>query len=338
MPQLAPARHARPRTDALGPLARAARAARAAVGVGCAALAAACVPPARPPGTVVFASGTDLESANGLVTVHRLSQQVQRYALFVTLARYDSLLRPAPYFARSWTWSADRRALTLALDPGLRWHDGVPTGSADVVFTLDAARDVATGYPRYGDLAALARVEATDSVTAVLRFTAPQPDFPAVLCELPLLPAHLLGGVPHGEMRRAAFNLAPVGNGPFRFVRRDAGQRWLFERNAAFPPSLGGPPRIARFVVAVVDEPTTKFAGLVSGELDVAGIAPTTAALAARDPALRVLTYPVQFVTGIVFNVARPPCRAPPTPRRRAGSSASPGPTPDRRARRARRR
>jgi ABC-type transport system substrate-binding protein len=57
----------------------------------------------------------------------------------------------------------------------------------------------------------------------------------------------------------------------------------------------------------VVDEPTTKFAGLVSGELDVAGIAPTAAALAARDSLVRVLSYPVQFATGIVFNPARAP-------------------------------
>ena len=38
----------------------------------------------------VFASGADLQSANPLVTVHPLSRQVQRYALFVTL---DPLVR-----------------------------------------------------------------------------------------------------------------------------------------------------------------------------------------------------------------------------------------------------
>jgi ABC-type transport system substrate-binding protein len=60
-------------------------------------------------------------------------------------------------------------------------------------------------------------------------------------------------------------------------------------------------------IVAVVDEPTTKFAGLVGGELHVAGIAPTMASLAARDPALRVLDYPVLFATALVFNVAKDP-------------------------------
>jgi peptide/nickel transport system substrate-binding protein len=256
---------------------------------------------------VVFASGSDLESANPLVTVHPLSRQVQRYALFVTLAQYDSALRPTPYFARAWTWSAGRRELTFALDTALHWHDGRPTTAADVAFTIAAARDPATGYPRAVDLAGIIAVEPSGAAAVTLRFGAPQASFPTVLCELPVLPAHLLADVPRGEMRRAAFNLAPTGNGPFRFVRRDAGQRWLFARNDAFPSSLGGPPGIARFVVAVVDEPTTKFAGLVSGELDVAGIAPTSAALARRDSSIRVLSYPVQFATGVVFNSARPP-------------------------------
>jgi peptide/nickel transport system substrate-binding protein len=57
----------------------------------------------------------------------------------------------------------------------------------------------------------------------------------------------------------------------------------------------------------VVDEATTKFAGLVGGELDVAGIAPSMASLVDRDPSLRVLDYPVLVSYGIVFNTHRPP-------------------------------
>jgi peptide/nickel transport system substrate-binding protein len=271
------------------------------------ALAAACAPAPRARDTVVYASGADLESANPLVTVHPLSRQVQRYALFVTLVRWDSTLAPQPYFARRWEWGSDRRSLTFHLASGLHWHDGIPTTARDVVFTLDAARDRATGFPRYADLARITAVEAPDDSTVRLTFDAPPPDLPPILCELPILPRHLLGTVPRSEMRRAAFNTAPVGNGPFRFVQRDAGTRWVFERTPDFPAALGGPASIARLVVAVVDEPTTKFAGLVSGDLDVAGIAPTMASLAARDPALRVLSYPVLFSYALVFNTAKPP-------------------------------
>jgi peptide/nickel transport system substrate-binding protein len=268
---------------------------------------AACAAPERPAGTVVYASGADLESANPLVTVHPLSRQVQRYALFVTLARFDSALAAQPYFARRWRWSDDRRELTLQLEPTLRWHDGRPTTARDVAFTLDAARDPATGYARASDLAALESARAADDTTVVLRFSTAQADIPGVLCELPIVPAHLLATVPRAALRRAAFSTAPVGNGPFRFVSREVGARWVFERDDRFPAALGGPPRLSRLVVAVVDEATTKFAGLVSGELQVAGISPVMAPLAARDPALRVLSYPVLQSYGLVFNPSRAP-------------------------------
>jgi peptide/nickel transport system substrate-binding protein len=108
-------------------------------------------------------------------------------------------------------------------------------------------------------------------------------------------------------MRRASFNLAPVGNGPFRFVDRRAGDHWTFTSNPQFPAALGGPPRVNEMVIVVVDEATTKFAGLASGDLDVAGIAPTMAFLVRRDAALHVLDYPVLFSVGLVFNTHRPP-------------------------------
>ncbi|MDE3172771.1 MAG: peptide ABC transporter substrate-binding protein [Gemmatimonadota bacterium] len=271
------------------------------------ALAAACGAPPRAPGVVVYASGTELESINPLVTIHPLSRQVQRYVLFTTLARYDSTLRPAPYAARAWEWRDGGRVLRFHLVTALRWDDGRPTTARDVAFTVLAARDPATGYPRAGDLAAVDTVIAVDDSTADVRFDAPQPTFPLVFCELPILPAHLLRGVPRRAMRTAAFNDAPVGNGPFRFVSHLPDQRWVFARNDDFPAAMGGPPTLRGFVVAVVDEATTKFAGLASGELDVAGVSPAMARLVERDPTLRLITYPVLFETGIVLDTHRPP-------------------------------
>jgi peptide/nickel transport system substrate-binding protein len=267
----------------------------------------ACAPPARRADTVVIASGADLESANPLVTLHPLARQVQRYALFVTLARYDDALEPAPYLARSWSWSPDRRMLRLHLASGVRWHDGRATTARDVRFTLDAVRDPSTGSPRLAELSDVHRVDAPDDSTVVIHFTRPQSRFPLVLCEQPVAPAHLLEEVPRSELHRAPFGDRPTGNGPFRFVDRRPGQRWTFARDTGFAESLGGPPVLERLVVAVVDEASTKFAGLVSHELDVAGISPSMAHLAAADPALRVVDYPVLVVYGVVFNAHRPP-------------------------------
>lgn len=276
---------------------------------GCGAIAlAACGPPgASRPDTVILASGADLQSMNPLVTTHPLARQVQRYALLATLVRYDSALAPTPYLARHWTWSADSLELRFVLHPGVRWHDGRPTTAHDAAFTLLAALDPATGYPRLADLAGLHGVAAADDTTLVLRFAAPRTAVPDVLADLAILPRHLLRDVAPAEMRRAPWNARPVGNGPFRFVRHEPGRRWVFEANPAFPPSLGGRPGVGRLVVAVVDEPLTKLAALTSGELDVAGIQPAHAAFVRRDPRLAVLEYPLLFTYALVFNTRRPP-------------------------------
>jgi len=266
-----------------------------------------CVAPQRPSDVLVLASGADLESPNPLVTTHPLSRQVQRYALLVTLLRYDSTLTPQPYYARRWRWSAGSRELVLTLAPDLRWHDGAPTTAHDAAFTFLAARDPATGFPRASELASLDTAIALDDTTLLLRYRSAQSTVSPLLSELPILPEHLLSGVPRDAMREAAFERTPVGNGPFRFERRRRGASWTFSRNGAFPRSLGGPPDLRGFVVAVVDEATTKYAGLVSGELDLAGISPTMAPLAERDKLLRVVTYPVLFSTGLFFNTTRPP-------------------------------
>lgn len=271
-------------------------------------LALGCSPTAARRGnTVILASGADLQSPNPLITVHPLARQVQRYALLVTLVRYDSALAPVPYLARGWEWSPDSTTVTLRIFRGLSWHDGIPTTAYDAAWTLQAATDPATGYPRRNDLADVAEIGAPDDTTLVLEFFTPQTRLPDVLTDLAILPRHLLDTVSLPRLRQAAWNRRPVGNGPFRFVAHEPNRRWIFAANREFPAELGGPPRLDRFVVAVVDEPTTKLAALTSGELDLAGIHPGHAEFVRRNPRLAVLDYPLLFSYGVVLNTRRPP-------------------------------
>lgn len=257
--------------------------------------------------TVLYASGADLQSINPLVTIHPLAKQVQRFALLTTLVRYDSALVPQPYLARHWQWSPDRTMLTFTLWRGLPWSDGQPTVARDVAWTFEAARDPATGYPRLTDLARIASLQAVNDTTVVVRFRSPQAQLPDVFADLPILPAHVLDSVPHPQLRRAEWNERPVGNGPFRFVRHEPHRRWVFDRNPDFPDALGGPPRLKRLVIVVVDEPMTKLAALTAGELDFAGITAAHADFVRTKPDLLVRSYPLIFVYGMVFNLRRPP-------------------------------
>lgn len=268
----------------------------------------ACGPAANRRGaTVLYASGADLQSINPLFTVHPLARQVQRYVLLTTLVRYDSTMTMEPALARRWVWSQDGRRLTLILASDLHWHDGVATTARDAAWTLERARDPATGYPRQNDLRSMQEIRPVDDTTLSLTWSTAPGNIPDVLTDLAILPAHLLDTIPVARLRRAEWNEHPIGNGPFRFVAHQPNRRWVFERNPDFPAELGGPPKLDRLVIAVVDEPMTKLAALTSGELDFAALQPAYASFAKKDPAIVVRDYPVLFTTGIVFNVRRAP-------------------------------
>src|SRR5258705_1255434 len=192
------------------------------------------------------------------------------------------------------------------------WDDGIATTARDVVWTLEAARDPATGYPRFTDLESVTSVAALDDSTVELRFTgAPMSrsgdDLPDVLTDLAILPGHLLGGVPHARLGNAWWNVHRVGTGPCRYVGHEPTRRWVFERSLDFPPDMGGPPHVDRLIVVIVDEPMVKLSALVAGELDFAGISPQHAAFVERHHELAIREYPLIFPYGLVFNTRRPP-------------------------------
>lgn len=257
--------------------------------------------------TVIYASGADLQSADPLITTHPLARQVQRYVLLTTLVQYDSLLHIRPYLARRWEWSVDSTALTMHLATDLRWDDGALTTARDAAWTLTAAHDPATGYPRMNDLRDMTSAVAVDDSTLLIHFAGRESRVPDVLTDLAIAPAHLLDTVPRTRLRQSAWEQHPVGNGPFVFVSHTANRRWVFAARHDFPADMGGPPRLDRLVIAVVDEPTTKLAALTSGELDFAGIQPADARFVQADPRLIVLRYPLLFTYVIAFNTRRAP-------------------------------
>src|SRR4051812_7116311 len=98
---------------------------------------------------------------------------------------------------------------------------------------LMAPRNPRSVVPRSTDFQLLDTAIALADTVVRRHFTPSQRYVPQLFMKLPILHRHLLDTVPLEAMRRAGFSSAPVGNGPFRFVRRVPGQRWTFERNDA---------------------------------------------------------------------------------------------------------
>jgi peptide/nickel transport system substrate-binding protein len=223
-------------------------------------------------GTAVMAGIVDPQTMNALTANEDQSRQFQRTVLFMPLLRYDAALEPTPWLAERWDTvrvAPDTLELTFHLRTDVKWHDGRPTTAEDVLFTYQrivdpaVASSLAQSFALYSPSAAL-----LDPYTVRFRLR-PHAEFLDGWTQLAIMPKHLLGEVPPERLARHPFGVQqPVGNGPFRFVRRAPGQEWVFEANPDFPEALGGRPYLDRLVYRVIPEQTTLLTELSTGAVD----------------------------------------------------------------------
>ncbi|HSM08780.1 MAG TPA: ABC transporter substrate-binding protein [Gemmatimonadota bacterium] len=257
-------------------------------------------------GTVVVAGRNDIASMNAFTSLDIESLQHQAHLLFVTLLKADDREQPLPYFARSWTFGEDSASVTFELERGLTWHDGEPATAQDVVFTFETMRDPAAGYPHRALFDAWLGVELLDEYT--LRFTIrPAANLFYGWTRLAIMPAHILGDVPPAALATHPFGTStPVGNGPFRFVERVPGDRWVFEANPDFPDALGGRPYVDRYVYRVIADDATQATAIRVGEVDLLPEAsPASLGLFAADTAVRLISYDDSDYSFIAWNTRR---------------------------------
>jgi peptide/nickel transport system substrate-binding protein len=185
---------------------------------------------------------------------------------------FDSLLdqdpdepdRFRPRLAESWEAAPDARSLRFRLRKDRRFHDGKPVTAADVEFTFRLVRDPKTTagflknyFQNVKELRAVGDHEVVVSYSEAFWRA-----FPVLVKDsFPILPRHLLESA---EGPPADWDRKPVGSGPYRVVKWEAGEVVL-ERNDDYPPPL---PAIPRLVFRFVKDATASFQALLSGELD----------------------------------------------------------------------
>jgi peptide/nickel transport system substrate-binding protein len=219
-----------------------------------------------------------------------------------------------PVLARSWT-RRDSVTLAFDLDPRATWQDGAPVTAADVVFTFERARNPALA-PRLSNLLRrIASVAAEGDRRVVFRFTEPYAEqlYDAVFHVAPL-PAHLLASIPAAALDKAPFVQAPVGSGPYRWVRRVPGE---FVELAANERYFLGAPAVRRVVFRMAADAEARLNLLLAGEADATeNIPPPRSNLArvAGNRELRVVPVPSPTLGFLLFNQRDPRDRERPHP------------------------
>ncbi|GAC1576020.1 MAG: peptide ABC transporter substrate-binding protein [Candidatus Elarobacter sp.] len=195
----------------------------------------------------------------------------------------------------------DGRTIRYHLRDGLRFADGTPLTARDCVYSIEAIQDPSHNVQsRYG-YDVIAKAEAPDDQTLVLRLKRPfSPLLTVVLAPqgFPIFPKHIVSTI---DFNHGDFNAKPLGSGPYVVTRWVRGDRVELRAN---PYYRGTKPKIERLDVRFVPDPNTAItllrtneAGGYFSDLDYGNV-PILRAI----PGVRVTSTPMNAVGAIIYN------------------------------------
>lgn len=203
-----------------------------------------------------------------------------------------------PWLAESFHFSNGGKVLTLNLRKGVKFTNGQPMTSADVLFTLERGRK----SPAWeSQLAGITKVEAPSPSQVVITNSAPAPELPAILCQW------TYGIVPNnfGGMSEKEFSQRPIGTGPFELESWKRGESVTLAKNPSYWDS--GLPYLNKLVFQSVNDPNSRVAQLEAGDLDAIAKPPwSTLDNIESKPGLVVGNYPLGYVQILALNSSFP--------------------------------
>lgn len=187
---------------------------------------------------------------------------------------YDSLFwsqtreDPDPWLAESAEPNDDLTTWTVHLRQDVTWHDGEPFTAEDVAFTFEYFTEVHR-EGRYAhhvfDIPAFSQAEVIDDHTVELTFEDPAPTFEQLPGgDVPIVPEHVWADI---EEPATETEMLPVGTGPFEVVDIEPDEQYRLEAHDDY---FMGEPTVDTLVLPIVQDPSSAFAGVRTGEYDSA--------------------------------------------------------------------
>ncbi|MGH2513866.1 MAG: ABC transporter substrate-binding protein, partial [Candidatus Limnocylindrales bacterium] len=213
----------------------------------------------------------DLDSLNPFETALELGYEVftLNYDLLVNFGANNE---PVPGFADSWTEAPDQLSWTFHIRDGMKWSDGQPATSADVVYTynleLNGTKDggsVGLGYldPYLKD-SFVSGVSAPDPSTVVI--TTSRPTSKLISAYIPILPEHIWKKVTPANVGDFKNSPPIVGTGPYQVVEWQNGQYVRLVRNPYYWGQQGAEDQVV--IQFYPNAPDTMTAAFKNNELD----------------------------------------------------------------------
>lgn len=191
------------------------------------------------------------------------------YESFWGWAMYDPLLTFDPRgnvigsVAESWKLSPDGKTWTFKIRKGMKFHNGDPVTSADVAFSVVhfASKESTNPWSHYFQTNFVS-VETPDPNTFVYHAERPEPPLVVPFGWTRILPKNYFE-----KVGQDAFRKAPIGSGPYKFVKFVSKTSFEMAANTQHWRQV---PAFERIIDLNVPEEATRVAMLKNGEVDIA--------------------------------------------------------------------
>src|SRR5680860_13730 len=144
-----------------------------------------------------------------------------------------------PWLAESWEYNEDFTELRITLREGITWSDGTPFSSADVVYSLNTAKEYGPDVKWGVDVATFLDTAVADGDnTVVCTFTIPAPRFMYFMTYkydlgFYIVPMHIFDGQDWTNFQNFDIeNDVPVTTGPWRLVFSSPEQKVIDRRES----------------------------------------------------------------------------------------------------------
>jgi peptide/nickel transport system substrate-binding protein len=209
----------------------------------------------------------------------------------------DEKLNIVPQLALSQETSADGKAMTIKLRPGVKFQDGETLDAEAAKYSFERHLTMPGSF-RKPELAAVDHVEVVDPLTIRLVLKTP---FSPLLAQLTDR-AGMMVAPKAAKEAGDKFGLKPVCAGPYKFVERVQQDRIVVEKFADYWNKDNV--HIDRIVYLPIVDATVRLANLKSGGLDLIERVLATDIQAVRaDPKLKLLNPVGLFYVGVTMNI-----------------------------------
>ncbi len=221
-----------------------------------------CVGPSNSaePGTVTVVLAAEPFTLDPGFNITMLPGQVMRNNIFESLTEIsptDSSI--SPRLATSWK-QIDANTWHIFLRKGVKFHDGADFNAEAVVFNIKRIYDKRIDSTVRDKFFSGVKVggKALDSLTLEVKTDKPEPLLPTLMANLAICS-------PNTPLDK--FTRNPIGTGPYKFVKWDAGTQIILER---FNGYWGKQPQVKKAIYVWRGESSVRAAMVLIGEADLA--------------------------------------------------------------------